>query len=169
MSTREWKPGDVAIWDIDGQTEVIYFRHGGPDWDEPGWQTGDNGEGYPTPEQLRPAVVIDPEDVPLDDLLRALDRWHQWSSLAHEQAAIKALFDQIAEQTKPPKPDEPTGLYARVVDDSGAAWVRTAEQSSVWRRELRNGDGRRYLIPQDGCRTWDEITAVRVLSDGVTS
>jgi hypothetical protein len=86
-------------------------------------------------------------------------------------ALARNVADQIEQQVGPklpPKPEEPTRLYARVEDDKGSTWVRTAEQASVWRRESRNRAGYRYLIPQDGCEDYAGIRAVRVLSHGVT-
>lgn len=106
----------------------------------------------------RPVVVIDPETLPMDDLLRGLDRWHTWSSLTHEKTAIKALFDAIAAQTVPPKPDEPTGWGAVVEDRDGWYWTLVAPDSAAWAN-----------YGERGYRKYADITAIRVVGQGVQS
>jgi hypothetical protein len=114
--------------------------------------------GDPVFKTTRPLVVIDPESVPMDDLRRALDRWQRWPSLTHEQVAVKALLDQIAEQTAPPKPDEPTGLGAVVEDDEGRRWVRGEH---AWTNLGAKGIFLNWTAYAD-------LAAVKVLSEGVT-
>jgi hypothetical protein len=72
--------------------------------------------------------------------------------------ARENIADQIEAQTKPPKPDEPTGLGAVVEDAGGDLWLRTEKADFPWRRpaKLQNG------------RVWRTIDAVRVLSEGWT-
>ena len=109
-------------------------------------------------------VVIDPED------REAVERLHALYEDLGRGTDVPDMRDALREYAnrKPPKPDEPTGLYARVEDAAGRIWVRTALQASVWRRESVNSGGFRYLIPQDGCEDYADITAVKVLSPGVT-
>lgn len=154
MSTqREWKPGDVA-WAryTDSSGGEIALRT------QTGWMGTRGGmpEGTMEAYDLRPLVVIDPEDreqverlyASWLDNLAAPEREAQVNAM---QAALRSLFD-------PPKPDEPKGLGAVVEDETGIRWVRAAQAGDPWR-------------PTSGPANWREyglIKAVRVLSEGVT-
>lgn len=67
----------------------------------------------------------------------------------------RLIADQIREQTKPPKPPEPTGLGAVVEDVNGEQWTRILAQAPrQWR----------YLHYQ---RAYSDIDVAKVLSEGV--
>jgi hypothetical protein len=150
----------------------FYVRNNG------GWTYRLPGEEmWELPEDARPVVVIDPTDTEaVDRLVGVLSKTYAKAGLQflsmgqmfHEERS-GTFADALREfaNPKPPKPEEPTGLYARVEDVKGRIFVRTAEQSSVWRREARNSMGQRYLIPQDGCDNWTDIAVARVLNPGV--
>jgi len=72
------------------------------------------------------------------------------------------LADQIEAQTKPPKPAEPTGLGAVVEDADGMRWVQARAEEYPWRPSVAVEIGAGPLY-----KPWDQIDAVRVLSEGV--
>lgn len=154
---RDWKPGDVAIWDHGdaGRTDVIFRFLGGDDFDIPEWQTDTDGCGYPNEAQLRRAVVIDPEDREQVERLAWSIGYHGDADLFADR--LQAALREFA-NPRPPKPEEPTGLGAVVEESDGAVWVRT--DTSTSNRWVRAGFGTRAR--------WDGINAVRVLSEGVT-
>src|SRR5689334_10172256 len=54
------------------------------------------------------------------------------------------IADQIEQQTKPPKPKEPTGLGAVVEDSRGVRWVRTESARGMenpWQATLHPAEG----------------------------
>ena len=166
---REWKPGDVAV-DSDGRR----WARGRQGW----WwgaRRGDPGCGLRRDDQvgdLRPLVVIDPEDREAVERLRdafneaaeASDpdyyaRAEEYESDEEEMGIWLAALREFVNPA-PPKPPEPTGLGAVVEDAEGRIWVR---------RSLVPGD-----LPWDLARDreasgfgWSQIAAVRVLSEGV--
>jgi len=113
---------------------------------------------------IRPLVTLDlGEDIPR--LREALARWTGWTSLTVEKDAIRRLLDQIEAQTRPPKPPEPQGLGAVVEDANGLRWTRVEAGADDFTRNpwFPNTDG--HTQP----REYDEIAAVRVLSEGVSA
>jgi hypothetical protein len=106
----------------------------------------------------RRLVVIDPENDDHVELLRvAISRQPMTQNLDHRAVQL-GLMSMLA----PPKPAEPTGDGAVVEDHLGHRWVRIASQngspdSPPWRH--RGHTARRY----------EQIAAVRVLSEGVTA
>lgn len=155
MPPREWEPGDVAL---------VRNEHGvwnraicsvKPNGDV--WQYGVADSTSPLGAEARPLVVIDPGALDMDALLWALDRWYTWSSLTHEKAAIRVLFDQLAQ---PVKPTEPQGLGAVVEDAEGKRYIRTADTDcrKPWSYANNYSD-----------HDWADIAAVKVLSEGVPS
>jgi len=72
------------------------------------------------------------------------------------------IADQIEAQTKPPKPAEPTGLGAVVEDSQGREWLRRV-------RDKGRAPWAHYDESERGVytRDYDDINAVRVLSEGV--
>jgi hypothetical protein len=75
------------------------------------------------------------------------------------------LIEQIETQTKPPKPEEPTGLGAVVEDGRGVRWVRAESAKGMtnpWQATL-------HVAEPDHVRqlAYAEVDAVRVLSEGV--
>lgn len=112
----------------------------------------------------RPLVVIDPEDAEQVEALRAVfrsreclpfDRTDDW------QASLR----EFATPT-PPKPDEPPGLGAVVEDARGRRFTRHCDcsQNPDWPAAdwWPNGTS----VAGSNVR-WSQITAVRVLSEGV--
>jgi len=72
------------------------------------------------------------------------------------------IIGQIEAQTKPPKPAEPTGLGAVVEDADGMRWVQARAEEYPWRPSVAVEIGAGPLY-----KPWDQIDAVRVLSEGV--
>lgn len=164
--TREFKPGDVAMVRIN-KTEQVAFR------DRIGWITlplhdvlADNlqtceGVDYPA----RPLVVIDPESA------EDVERFREIASrLADEvpydecgdrpyTAAMQAALREFANPI-PTRPDEPTGLGSVVEDAKGDQWVLI----NVTGSDMKPARQWRTVW---GNRTWAEIDAVEVLSEGV--
>lgn len=97
-----------------------------------------------------PVVVIDPED---ETTLSRL-----WRSLPANLVSIDQLQSALREfaNPKPPKPECPAGLGAVVEDEAGEQWVHFDSVSGWWWRDKRGRNAR-----------WHDITAVRVLSEGV--
>jgi hypothetical protein len=157
MSTREWKPGDVAmVRYIDGGVEpsMLTYRHG---WVSMVDGRGDGRDEPVTP--LRPLVIIDAED--REQVERLTKAYHERRRQITDDTAsdMQAALREFANPT-PPKPEEPTGLGAVVCYD-GSPWVGL-------------GHGRWLEVPEDRRveprrRLWSEFHAdVRVLSEGVT-
>lgn len=162
--THEWKPGDVAMVECsDGNWHRAAFRQatfmGHPD----AWAFEDGCMRRVTESRTRPLVVIDPED--RDQAIRLTELWYQNDDQAgdpHRYGQMQAALREFAKPT-PPKPDEPKGLGAvvecehRVYDWARA--VRIGNGFSPWYYTDSSGNG--------GNRAWDDIAAVRVLSEGV--
>lgn len=164
---RDWKPGDVAMVSVarrignDDPTEYIAF-YAGPRY---GWYGVTDGEGCggltDNHEDFyihrRPLVVIDPEDREQVEKLR--DLIFHAAPLGQVRVAsvdVQAALREFAN----PKPEEPTRLGAVVEDADGTKWLRH-DSVAIYRRWLNT----------DACviryRSWDELNAVRVLSEGV--
>lgn len=75
-----------------------------------------------------------------------------------DSATLHSLADQIEAQTRPPKPSEPAGLGAVVVDRDGHRWVRI---------DSIDGSSHPWESLQLGIREYADIDAVEVLSEGV--
>jgi hypothetical protein len=177
--SREWKPGDVVSATVGGRPNVRLVA-GWSKYDprlrwcelSPRWADGDDDDCWFMPAQVadaRPLVVIDPTDRVQVERLRDLwDEAHEdqqghkpsQSAKGARGNALQAALREFADP-KPPKPEEPTGLGAVVEDEVGVLWVRDADRSERW------FSGPASAIPRRV--TWDEIDAVRVLSEGVTS
>ena len=120
---------------------------------------------WPTQREIRPLVVIDPEDdhskaaVEITQAIgRALN--HQpGSDLSHIRRAVNGALRSLV---APPKPDEPLGLGAVVEDAGGERWLRTATPCGGDPAHWQGMDHRRGDL-----RRWREFAAVRVLSEGV--
>ena len=100
---REWKPGDVAIYD-----ELRVMRVRNSDGDE--WIDTDGDRRNINPQYgFRPLVVIDPED--MSELAKALNRsldFSEGSVLA--DAVTAALADTLREFANPTPPKCPASL-----------------------------------------------------------
>lgn len=163
MTTRQWKPGDVALvrdaCEYDGvepgEKVRIFVRSR-----EAGKMVWWGPDGFLPPESdliesVRPLVVIDPEDMLAVERLQDL-------YLAAEAKGLSGLSMLAAlREFADPKPpfEEPTGLGAVVEDDEGHLWIRRGPVHFVAAE----------LHADSGPRTWGEIDAVRVLSQGVAA
>lgn len=157
--SAEWKSGQVAmVSGTEGTRRAV--RRGGV------WINLDS-EGYVIDayvEKARPLVVIDPEDrEAVERLVEVLVRF-EGPGPATFADRIQLALREFAAPT-PPKPDEPQGLGAVVEDAEGLLWLRwwaegSAHPSSTRPWQCANGMG--------SDREWSEVSAVRVLSEGVT-
>ena len=154
MSTYE--PGTVALATVNGEPgrRVVLDPNGD-------WFTCDGGDlvwggGSEFAERLelsdvRPLVVL---DIGSPRELAKVLRRDKYDHLA----------DQIEAQTRPPKPEEPTGL---------GAVVEVAHGVYQWARAVRIGNGFAPWFYTDssgngGTRKWDDLNVTRVLSEGVS-
>lgn len=156
MSRREWKPGDVGVALI-GERFIV-TSGGKCFW--PGEKPGDWSavSGEPAAED-RPLVVIDPEDAKqVERLCDLLYGGHAGDVTRKVQAALREFADPTP--PTPPKPGEPQGLGAVVETEGGRRYVRTP---------VGDDDPCPWICTRSGdCFGYDEITAVRVLSEGVS-
>lgn len=154
---REWKPGDVAMWEHRGDRELVFRFLGGFDCDIPEWQTVEGGCGYPREGELHRVVVIDPEDdAQVERLVRLF--WDNGNDDCDDPAAMRAALREFADP-KPPKPTEPTGFGAVVEDTEGHYWINTHPgDPNPW---VRNAG--------DEWVSYDRIAAVYVLRTGVSA
>lgn len=164
MTGREWKPGEVAATEYRGVTSQAMVVEGKscptmhPTTAH--WHSVSGGWNPLTETEVkyRPLVVIDPEDRDqVEDICRRYveaygGRWDgREKPVSDMQAALRSLVE-------PPKPEEPTGLGAVVEDADGIRYVLHGVP-----------DGEGWCDPDGIGRRWGSISAVRVLSEGVTS
>jgi len=167
--TREWKPGDVAALTIYGSDPARGYVTLNDDREALMWRVTGHSffKGVAVGNSAivtdaRPLVVIDPEDrEQVERLGKVVARlWHEHPYVLD---AVQAALREFANPT-PPKPEEPTGLGAVVEDADGVRWVLNNPRGyGKWSRENAAADG----LPRD-YKTWRMVTAVRVLSEGVT-
>ena len=154
--TREWKPGTVAMLQYRNYSPAVALFDGGAQrWTDAEGATFDGDEDDLT---ITPLVVIDPEDDEQIERLAALYNSAAVQSVGTEP--LQAALREFANPT-PPKPDEPTGIGAVVEAVYDNRFVRIDRGNKAWRRV---GD----IDPSATC-SWEDIDAVRVLSEGVTS
>lgn len=157
MSKRDWKPGDVAMVTLPGGEQAIGVRPLRNDgWNHSGAFAGGADYDHIGDTDVRPLVVIDPED------REQVERLHGLYLAARETTSkgdLQVALREFANPT-PPKPDEPTGLGAVVEDAEGERYVRhgsaSLDESVTWCNSTGAG------------RSWERVNAVRVLSEGVT-
>lgn len=157
---REWEPGDVAMVMHQGVEVMATCYDTGS---ERGWYHGLGvtdrhfiGEVHRS--IARPLVVIDAEDKHAVARLASL-----YSSVDHRigHRPLQAALREFASPT-PPKPDEPMGLGAVVEDADGVRHVRVfGIAKSAWLGHVEADGGERQ-------RRYEDIAAVRVLSEGVS-
>ena len=96
--SREWKPGDVAMWRGERVFRILDYTNN----DEPEWHSIDSGQAYPaSSDDLRPLVVIDPEDRDQVDRLARLVS----PRVTPGEVVIDALQSALREFADPkPKP-----------------------------------------------------------------
>jgi hypothetical protein len=165
MSETDWKPGDVALATYDGKTKV-YLRVRRDGFDQWESQDGTTLKRFEMADVARRLLVIDPESgEQIERLLLAY--WENVTepfvlSVEQKVAGLQSALRAMLEPPKPPKPDEPIGLGAVVVDGDGRRWTWAGEQDinddRHWRQETSHLG-----------RTYDRINAVEVLSSGVTA
>ena len=162
--SAEWKAGDVGLT---ARGRLALRREHNPD----GWI---DSQGAPWsndkfPANVRPLVVIDPEDREQVERLVVdyLSRYDGQPAVAQvaEIDYMQAALREFANPT-PPRPDEPQNDGAVVEDAEGTRWIRTSPIVSSHLNDwvcsassTHSGSDRRH---------WDGIKAVRVLSEGVT-
>lgn len=161
MSARQWKPGDVALVECsDGEWRQATCERHGSCADLLVWRFPDRVYRHVSNGPARPLVIIDPEDH--EQVRRINDAQNREyirrgvpvaadEDVEVLQAALRSL---IAD----PKPDEPLGLGAVVVDANGTRWIRTGDCSLDWVTEFNTET-----------HPWSKIAAVRVLSEGVVT
>lgn len=174
--TREWKPGDVAIYQYigqrtgtvgDPQTALRVSRCRAPSHTKGAHWHLSNGGWTQFNEHIRPFVTIDPEN--REDIERlALCYVRTFAVDPISPTTVRICADQmqaaLREYAAPPapKPDEPTGWLAAVVDAEGNRYYRVsaapAPGSAAWARE-----GQDYV---GAVLMWASVPAVRVLSEG---
>lgn len=153
---REWKPGEVAsIEEARGvrRPALVVVGCGHPNHEKAAHFHYSNGrwaQGSGSVLNPRPLAVIDPEDdeqvARLENILEAMG--------CRIGASVPAALREFADPT-PPKPDEPTGLGAVVEDTDGDRYVR------------HHGDCKPWLPAESFAVSWQDVPAVRVLSEGV--
>ena len=162
MSESKYEPGTVAMIRVKGDDrEVIAFRD--DDSTVAGWSLGERRRSavWVDREQVtdvRPLVVLDPEDARCVVTYLRLAAQYAMNKQAQDNA--HRIADQIEQQTRPPKPAEPTGLGAVVEDARGDFWVYTGL------RNAKDGETRLWFhgsLPAD----YADIAAVKVLSEGI--
>lgn len=167
--SAEWKPGTLAMVGCPGvneqpmtwATNCYTSRHPG----FPHWHNTDRNTYLPANAAgitVRPLVVIDPEDRERVERLRVA--YHARRRAINGSDPTSDLQAALREDADPrdPKPEEPLGLGAVVEDWDGGRWVRSnpageAEWVTV------NAGARGLASPY---RTYAQINAVRILSDG---
>ncbi|GAB3776651.1 hypothetical protein FB382_004357 [Nocardioides ginsengisegetis] len=161
--SREWKPGDVAIvTNQSGESGRAIRFSGSP---EDGWFAERDGIGGDLTD-ARPLVVIDPENrEQVERLCNLVDgafndtRIDGTGPTSTELA--QAALREFANPT-PPKPEEPTGLGAVVVDEKGRLWVNLTDPKCS-----THTDPWVSVHDPDRWASYADIAAVKVLSGGV--
>lgn len=160
MSAREWAPGTVADATVSPGLRVRALKV--PEgWR---WVTDDGRDGFSTDDSpsfrdVRPLVVLDPKPKGSSHgwayWLRKVADTHEAHSthLSAERGVIRQLADQIEEQTRDPKPAEPTGLGAVVETADGEQFIRS---DLGW-----------HPVGYLSARYWPDLDVARVLSVGV--
>ncbi|MGZ4521040.1 MAG: hypothetical protein ACXVGA_06805 [Mycobacteriaceae bacterium] len=152
--TRDFKAGDVAMVSALDKPKPYRAYFDGETWREydAKWFCVDS------PASHRPLVVIDPED---REQVERLTRAHcaAFDSTCVQPEEVNAMQAALRSLIAPPRPPEPTGLGAVVEDAEGVRWLRRhMGEQSVW-----------CHARETGWHEWSEITAARVLSEGVTA
>ena len=157
---REWKPGDVAmVNDSTGADDwQLGICSGGGETGRARWRIP-RGEVWSSVTDVRPLVVIDPED--REQVARLA--WAFWDARPDDDgeadiAYMRHALREIASPT-PPEVDEPTAIGSQVETATGIRYTRFSDSEAC-----SNGD----WINQDAVIVqWSDISAVRVLSPGV--
>jgi hypothetical protein len=172
----EFKPGDVVsvshpVYDDGPYRAIVRARRAAGDALEVALDNGGFDILSDAVEQgdVRPLVVIDPEEIPaakgslaptwLRNLAAELQRDPATVSTSLENV-LTYLADRIDETNAPPRPDEPTGLGAVVEDENGDRFVRVVSgpSNAYWH----------CTTSAEGDERWPDIAVSKVLSEGVT-
>jgi hypothetical protein len=155
VMSREWKPGDVAT--VNGEPITFYENE---DTSEVMFT---NAHGYQHPARhlhpdARPLVVIDPDS--------GVDLSRLWRLLPDNLVSIDQLQAALREFANPPPPiEEPTALYAVVLDRTDNEWCHIGGQ--VWRSLTSTGQ---FMVEKHWHDTDSPLEGnVVILSPGVTS
>ncbi len=156
MRVETWEPGVVAKA-LDSLTPLRFKVSGDPEL----WLDVAGDVRYPSCNQLRPLLVLDPDDA---------DQMHQIAGhfWGHDKGGHEETTRRITEAVRamlpkptPVRPPEPTGLGAVVEDDSHRRFVRVDDRKRPWVTQSLGVANR---------LSWDEVAEnpVKVLSEGVT-
>jgi hypothetical protein len=156
-----YEPGTVAVATVKGVKGVRVVRGEGLFADK--WYANRPVAGSDT--SFYDAVVTDVRPLVVLDIEQAYGCWAEKRDPALIVARLRntrsvaalAIADQIEEQTRPSKPEEPTGLGAVVEDEDGSVLVRLGDSDHPW--QVVEGGSRWH---------WDAIDVARVVSEGVT-
>jgi len=168
MSDTSWKPGAVAMVHCsDGEWRQATCEPHAIDPARVVWRFPNRVYRDVDTSTARPLVVIDPEN--REQVVGMCRRYVETYSgpgtsfdpdganrraVECMQAALRSLID-------PPKLEEPTGLGAVVTDVAGTRWIITGGPTQP---------GFEWYSPDLNSRTsWDLISAVKVLNEGVTA
>lgn len=175
----QWKPGDVGLVTCSDGKERIAIC--GERWldDFLVWVFRDKTLRDVAASDARPLVVIDPEDaeqvrrlaVAYDTVFERMfpEDYADAANITDnsDNEWMQAALREFAAPT-PPRPDEPTGKYAAVVDRAGMEWLRDGleeESGGPW----WSVDRAQQSSPGPQRAVWSDIAAVRVLTEGVTA
>ncbi|HET7406250.1 MAG TPA: hypothetical protein VFJ21_03825 [Mycobacteriales bacterium] len=142
---RFYKPGIVAVATVRGVPNVrvfrteTFFEHDRHVWASSTLANSAAWHLESDVTDVRPLVVLD-----LDASERAALRKRALESFDFRSSTVAA----IEQQTKPPKPAEPTGLGA-VVEDDGRKWVHFG--NGCWIMSVPNAALK--------TRTWDDFSS----------
>lgn len=128
MGEHTFKHGDRGVTELG--TPVVWVEAFDSGYDYSGWRS--MGTYDRVTVEVRPLAVIDPEDeADVQRLGDALEATADRMGALDIAAALREFANP-----KPPKPDEPTGWGAVVVDDEGAKCARTSlSPEHPWRKE----------------------------------
>ena len=161
MNAATYPVGTVAVATVRGVEDVRVVRVAGGSTGH--WCSADLIDTWhfhsdPVCTDVRPLVVLDLSDPAF--VVAALKSAADGGEVAAHgyqpwpgRGALRDLAYRIEEQTRPPKPAEPTGLGA-VVERKGVRFVRNPD--GVW-------------VSEDDRLFWHELSAVTILSQGVPS
>lgn len=146
-------------WHLHGEGDAAYIHR-------PAERCGITG--------CRPVVIIDVEDEAAAETL-ACAYWNAdpvsspWDALSTKVQRHLANYMQAALRSlsQPPRPTEPTGRYAVVVDSEGVEWLRSRD--GFWCHTV-TGEGLGLSgLSRWRMARWEDIAAPKVLSQGVES
>jgi hypothetical protein len=155
--TREFKPGDVAELTFNNETRAIGVRCEGA-WAHNGKFGAGGAYDHIGGFEVRPLLVLDPEDA--EGVARLAE------ALRNVSGNLPIYADDVASALRSlldPKPEEPKGHFAVVVDRNGVRWVNWRDPRVTRHHErpwVHAGDSHE-------CREYADIDVTEVLSHGV--